>query len=457
MSLKKTLILALLLCGLFYYLFKVEIPGQEEEAKKDLVFKNFDETQVDSIAIIKAGQTLTLQNTQKGKNGGKWQFADLPGAFLDYSAVSSILSSLADLKLDSPLPKEDLDPDLSIYGLKEPALILKVKAGEEKEFLVGKKNDYLGKYYLKIPPSEDIYLVPDSLYTAADRKKEDFRDKSPLEFFDSELKNITLTNEDQSIKLERSDIGDWRLIQPVAVPASSSAVSEFARNLRNLTAANIIDKPFELKEYNLANAPVSVTLDYPAGKKPPLEISFSKITKENVSKYYFYIKDGPSIYETSADPFQILTKKSDDFREKKIFSFAVDLVRSAEVEPEGQGKFSVVKDKNDWKVNGKPGDKVFIDQWLSNLSELQASSFPTKKVEYGFGNPKYKVSIEIGEGKKNLTIGGEFSGESGKKFYYAVADDPENPFIIAEDTYKKIATREEALVVANTPVATAIP
>ena len=479
MSLKKTLIFALILAGLLFYLFKYEMPAQKALESKDLAFKNFEVSKLESIEIRKEGSQFKLKNRGFGKKSentvadDEWQIDGTEGAYVDPATLTALTTSLSTLKLDTTLPKEDVDGDLAVYGLKEPLLTVALKGNDlASEVLLGKSNQYMSKRYMKLSTDENVYMIDEAFFTSANKNREDFRDTTPVSFLDSEVKSVTVNQGKVTIKLNQTDKKDWIMSQPISSAASGPIVAAMFKNLRNLKAEKFIDDVKDYAPYKLDAPELKISLEFAENTKQPSQvITMARVNAEVGEKYYFSIAGRPSVFETKQNPFILLPAKADDFREKNLFNFASDEVNRAEVELEDGAKIIVVKDKENWKVNSKDGDKVFIDQWLSNLSETVADSFPAAATDYGFGKPKYKLSIELeGPLKRNLTIGSEFKDVSGAKKYYAAADDLNNPFIISEETFKKIALKEEALVpqklaeqrpdaqaASNTPFAAAKP
>jgi hypothetical protein len=109
----------------------------------------------------------------------------------------------------------------------------------------------------------------------------------------------------------------------------------------------------------------------------------------------------------------------------------------------------------DWKVNGEAGDKVFVRQFLNDLSELKAERFPDETRDFGFGNPRLKVTVrfeakagETGAGLEHVLVVGdpaELDEAKNPKSYFAGVGALNEPFIINQDSFKKISPSLEIL------------
>lgn len=484
MSFQKTIVLAMILIAALGYVFWIEMPHQKEISKKDYALRDLVPEEIERIEIAKPDGSFELKNTEvkgvplESKEVSsplgvasdafkKWELSSVKGSELDSATMNGLITALTELKLENAIPPEDIESDLSVYGLKEPALILRVKTLQQaREFQFGKLSSYLNKRYVKVGDGKDIFLITDNLFNATNKTASDFRDKTPIDFSDTEIKSVSIVGGKDILKFEIDSEKKWRVIEPVHALASATAISEMNRTLRNLRVKDFIDDTSALKNYALDNPNLKVSLQFSEeSKRLPLELSISsqKIKKEDGSQedlVYLYNQGAPSIYSLTTNPYDLLVKPADNYREKALFKFATD--RVLKVTTEGEAALVVTRATQDkWKVNDKEGDTIFIDQWLADLSLLEAKAFPVETKNFGFEKPKFKVSLELepssGENKNAnlfLVIGGEASIGQDSKGYYAYVNEPKDVFIIGSDSFKKISLKEEALVKpAATPTA----
>jgi hypothetical protein len=133
-------------------------------------------------------------------------------------------------------------------------------------------------------------------------------------------------------------------------------------------------------------------------------------------------------------------------------------VQHAEFEASDRPPVKLVRgEKDGWTVNGKEGDRTFVEEVLSNVSDLRASGFPAAQGDYGFSSPRLKVTVHLKspDGKlseRTLVVGSPVSTEGGgKPAYYAAVEERTEPFIITESDLKLIEPREETLIQTNEP------
>ncbi len=485
MNLKKTLVLALFVVALGLYVKYFELPREEQKQRSQELLQGLTRENLKTIQIISPNSDFKLLNSQPKEDKTQneksnpvadsslsWELADVRGSKLDSASLNGLLAALEQLRLDTSIPKSDLSSDMKVYGLDKPALTIKVEhAKGQIELSLGKQNEYISKRYLKVSGSDDLYLQGEGLYTAANKTKQDFRDKTPLEYVDSDLSGITLKDPSNQVKFEALPRGDWKITEPIQKDASASAISELNRNLRNLSAAGFIDEsPLPLQQNKLDPADLSVLLDFkPDLKRAPLEIRLSskkeKVGEVEVESAYMYLKDGASIYKLSENPLSKLIKPIDAWREKRFFKFASDQVRQVDFQLEDSSQLSLVKSGENWLVNGKPGDAVFVLGILRNLSELEALEFPLENRDFGFSIPTLKALVGFSAGAadqspkdKTLVIGAPVEdAKSGASRYYAGVDDLSEVFIINKESLERIKPKEETLLKLTPEPAKATP
>ncbi|MCO6429290.1 MAG: DUF4340 domain-containing protein [Deltaproteobacteria bacterium] len=467
MSLKKTLVLAAVLAAAVIYIWRVEIPRTRENEQKGVVFRNIDRDEIKSLGITTSGESFELVNSAPRKTepdaAGEvdefsaevfksWQLGAVPGSTLDPAVVSSLVSGILKLKLDEPLPKDEVEQDLSAYGLKSPELSIKLRTLDNSyELLFGKLNSYFNQRYFKLGDSEAVYLVPEFLYSAANKKAEDFRDRTPIEFIDSDVEKISIRSKQGEITIQPGEPGEWRITHPIESAASGQAIAGITRTLRNLRAEGFVNDLTELKKYGLEDPEISVEIHFKeTAARQPISLAISSVADsadKSQETSYAYIKGLPSIYELSIDPSKGLVKTPAEIREKSLLKFALDSVARVEIEKRDTAKISLVRDGETWTVNQKPGDKAFINQLLTDLSRLEAKDFPADSPSAGLDKPHLKISLHFsGADTQDLTlvVGNAVQKDGSLRF----ASISKVPYLIAisEEDVKKISPREEVLV-----------
>ncbi len=480
MNIRKTLILACVLIAAIIYILKVEIPRDEAKSAEGKLFASVQKEALQSIGIRTPQESFTLKNLDpqppKASDAQvasvdldalkKWEVAEVPGSELDRPALNALLTALMALELDEPLPEKDLDSNLGVYGLAEPALTLTIQEGANSRTLqFGKQNEYVSKRYVKRADSDKIYLVNEGLYSAATKGRDNFRNHTPVAFIDGDLKTLSITDARSAVtKLAMNDSFQWSMVEPAQYTASNDVVSSLTRDLRALRVAKYFDSA-ALADYGLDKPAATVRLEFKDTAKtaPSLDLRLASKKVDGKDQVFLAINNQSTVYQLDTNPLAAILKPVESFRETSPFRFATDQVVQLDFSLFDEKPITVLKAGTSWTVNSKPGDDNFVRALIDTLANVRAESFPTDNRDYGFSNPRLRVVVRLASAgaEKGITERTLVVGDSAAKVknedtrYYAAVDEGKEPFIISKDTLKAIHPKEEVLV--KSPDATAAP
>lgn len=480
MNLKKLLFLACILVAASLYTIYVQMPKNVEESKKFLLFKDILPGKIENIAVATRKESSVEEFSLKNDKVGAvqtpspeapnvdiesvhvkdWEISGLPNTPLDTAVVSGFVSSLKDLKSDQSVDKIE---DFSKFGLGEANLKVTVKElGKDPVLLsFGKANEYLSKRYLRVNQNSEIYLIPESSYASLNKNRDEFRSKTPIQFLDSEVKEVALTSSKGTIKIKQPRIGTWVIAEPKELAGSSVAISNLLFALKDLRVSSFVNElAGKDAEYGF-DAPViqaTILFDEKSALKN-LGVKIAKAKVENSPEGAYFTYDGaPSFFKLGADISSKFEKDADDLREKQFMKFQVEEALRLDFSGSDITPLVLENDAGIWKVNGKPSDDAFVFEIVRKVSDLEAASFPKEGAQYGFDKPKLQVSVRFGSTEeaaevKTLYVGNEVSGVTPQQHYARVGETGE-VFAIRDEVLKGIEPREETLVKPTpTPVA----
>ena len=452
MSVRKMIALAAVLLGLLLYIFQYELPKEKETEAAQQLFRDLKEAQVKSIEIDKGTRIVMLMN----RGSGNWELSSRPGVPLEAATVDAVVSPLLALKLDGAIPKEEEEADRNVYGLGSPEMTMKVVHDRgETQISLGKKNDFVLKRYLSVAGNERIYLIPDSLFSAADKTEKDFRKKNVVAFSDFDVKKFSVQKDTDKVTGERGEGGEWKLVEPVAATGSREKIADLLRELRDLKADEFIDfagsdREALLKEHHLDTPELTATLELKSGASIVLKArDVADANDPEKVHTEFSAANLPFIGIVNTPVLGRIAIGPDDLRERRLFSVGGDVIRKAEIERPGQPTLTLELVKDTWKLGARDADQAFVQQFFKDAQDLLAVAFPLSGVseDYGFASPTLKITfwtVPYGSDEKpspkTLVIGKETP-----QAYYAAAGDLHEPFMIAKDSLKSISPTEEAL------------
>ncbi|NDC37510.1 MAG: DUF4340 domain-containing protein, partial [Proteobacteria bacterium] len=300
MSLRKTLLLTALLGALLLYIAKVELPKDEqkrvaERPLEKVIGASFEEITISSVkgvftllnATPRNGGAAdeTEENTLSEVESAQWSIKGIKDSHLDRAALNAMVSAIRALALENPLPAEETDSDLSVYGLAKPELRIAVRWREsagaqiERVYELGKLNEYVSKRYLKDAANPTVYLASNELFSAIDKEAADLRDATPVKLETPTIQTLSIRPaKAEEVTLVQRE-GEWSIANPGPFAANQAAVEGVLREIRNLKATRFIDDAAgKLAEYGL-HQPILTIESKPndsAGNEPLL-FSFGRV------------------------------------------------------------------------------------------------------------------------------------------------------------------------------------
>jgi len=481
MNLRKTLLLAAVLGALVWYIRSVELPSEGAKRAAQQPFRAVPLEQFSAIAVTREGETFRLINDAVEKVGPapaptpdalalasidrskSWRLADVPAGALDKGAINALLSAVSNLSLEKAIPRAELNPDRAVYGLTKPAVEIAVTRGDEvKKILFGDLNAYVSKRY--VTWGEDVYLVADGLFNAANKPRDDFRKRTPIDFVDSELRGLSITTLKSELAFSLNDSYQWRMVKPAEYTASDAALAELGRSLRNIRVEEFLDAPGADGEYGFGPGSVLVTLDFKPEVRPkPLVVEFSVPEGAAGGKSadaFMRFQGTATVMRLASDPRGAILKSVFDYREKSLFKFATEKVEDMTIEPTEGETLTLVRAGAEWQVNGVPGDAPFVNDYVKKVAGLETSAFVTPGTALGLDTPALKISVNLRGDKPGapavkrvLVVSSRSVDDPLKKGYYAGVDDLKEPFLIDAETLRNLVPRRESLIkVANDKV-----
>jgi hypothetical protein len=252
-------------------------------------------------------------------------------------------------------------------------------------------------------------------YRGADeRKKVDESKDKVFRFERADLKAVTLTGKNGTLRVEKNG-EDWAITQPIAAAAEKDAMEgvisslEMARIERRLGAAE------DLKTYNLAPPQGSVTLETKSG--PPQTLAIGD--QAPIGGAWFALL-GKEVAVVSAVAGELAGKDLLSLRDKSLLSFDPWKVVGLTIE-RGKETVTLQKPADGWKMAQPveaPADGPAVTDLLSALERARATKFVVEKPTdadlkaHGFVPPAARVTIlqEGWDTAKTIEFGAEADG-----------------------------------------------
>ena len=172
MKTRNTLILLVLLGGLFAYLrwFDTKFEGTDAKADKKGRPVKIDRDSVTSVTNRNSEGSLQLTKAPDGN----WLIETPVKDRVDSLAISTLFTSLEGLRMDAiPAGKTAA---LADYGLTKGDVSIKVNGKEPVELLIGKETAVEGKVYMRIEGKDTAYVAGKDLRDQTTKGVKEWRD-----------------------------------------------------------------------------------------------------------------------------------------------------------------------------------------------------------------------------------------------------------------------------------------
>jgi hypothetical protein len=211
---------------------------------------------------------------------------------------------------------------------------------------------------------------------------------------------------------------DWELVQPVAAPSDSAAVSGITSNLASVEIQRVIDeKPADLKEYGLAEPRVDVAFKS-NGQEHRLQLGQKTPSGTDV---YAKLANDPKVFLVSSYLDSTFNRNTFDLRDKSVLKLDREKIDTMEVNAAGHtARFE--KKSGEWQIAQPPSGRAdfsAIDGLVSRVSSVQMKSIvpdATDLKKYGLDKPAVSVRLGSGSSQATLLVGAAAEGEAGSVY-----------------------------------------
>lgn len=251
---------------------------------------------------------------------------------------------------------------------------------------------------------------------------------------------ISIKNAETEIELRKQDNEVWTIEKPVKDRADTLMISSLFTSAEYLKYDAVLgdDQPVEkdqLKEYGLANPDLKITF---SGGGPPVSLLIGKDAAVE-GKAYVKLADSKKVYVIGADLKNLVVKKANDFRDRKLSELTTAQVNKVQITTTS-GEIELVKKDGHWAIT-KPlkarADDSKVSDAVAQAITARVESFAEDSANlttYGLQEPRgtFSMFIEGSEKPAVLQIGASLAGEENKEL-----------------TYAKLSTREAVVILSK--------
>lgn len=248
------LVLVLAALGAAYY--ALETKGTLSGSDTNRLFQA-EEKDVEKISITRGEAPIVLK-----REGDGWRLIEPVQATADGTEVASLLHMLLEAKEERRI--EEAPTRLADYGLERPSLTLSVtlKGGKTlPALLLGDLNPNGRSVYAKRPDQPGVFLATVIVRVRADRKPDDFRNKTLLALEPNQVTQVELTGKGQPISLSQAEGKGWEMSKPIKARADAAVIGQMLWKIKDARVTAFIDSGPDAKHrYGLEHPDLVVEL-----------------------------------------------------------------------------------------------------------------------------------------------------------------------------------------------------
>ncbi len=404
-DLRSTLLLLAGFLGLLAYIYFVESkrPSSSEPEPTENVFS----IETDSIVALQItadnGEITTLETSD-----GIWKIVSPRSLDADVSEISAITSSLSSLSIQRVV--EEASQDLEPFGLIKPQIDVAFRLNEAEEFkhlLIGRKTPTGGNLYASVEGEKRVFLISGFLDNTFNRTTFDLRNKAVLRFDRDTVDALEITGNDRTIRLEKG-VSEWFLTAPWKTRGDYAIAEGLLGRLSTVQMQSIVmEETSTLDEFGLEHPEITVTASA-GGSLATLMIG------EESPDNKFYARDTtrPMVFTIDTALVNELNKEASEYRRKELFEFRPFNSNRLEINHDDQivtfEKIENTEDQEDqWRQlnpSRRDVERDRMDDLLTKLSNLRASSFIESRANTGLASPLVTITVQFGEDNKEESV-----------------------------------------------------
>jgi hypothetical protein len=391
MKIRGLLIATVVLAALAGFLYWSDHHKSSAEAAKPATdaapaMLKLDENSITQVELKKKDAPAILL----AKNGSDWKITAPKPFAADQSTVSSMLSIVASLNSERLI--DEKSADLQRYGLDHPSFELDVteKDNKTQKLLLGDDTPAGSAVFAALGGDPRVFTIAGYNKTSIEKSLNDLRDKRLLTVNADKVSRVEISGKNGDIEFGHNK-DEWQIVRPKPMRADVDAVSELVRKLTD-ARMDLSSSDAAAKKSDSAftrGTPVATVKVTDESSTEDLQI------RKNKDLYYAKSSVVDGAYKVGSDLGDAVSKKLEDFRNKKLFDFGYADPNKIEIHS-GSKTYSLLRGGQDWWDNGKKMDESSVQSLISNLHDLSAEKF----VDSGFTAPEVEATVTSDDGKR---------------------------------------------------------
>ncbi len=348
---RHTLIYVIVLAAIggYYFYFEIVKPHQKQQAEQ--LAKKVFQLSIDQVSAI---EILTRDKPPvRLAKETQWRINEPIQAEVDGTSLNALLYSLESLQRDQQLTEATSD-NLKMFGLQEPALVLRFKTGETwRELFVGDLNPVGDAYYAKTGDGPAIFLMARGNWSIFNKQAHELRRRQLFVFDPPSVTALDVSWQGgEHFGVTKDGTGSWKSPDHADKVIKKSKVDHLLDQIHWLRALDFLaDNAEDLKPWGLDPAFVTIKLQLKTNQEVTLQLSLEDSNKRRVAAVASQL---PGVVQVVGDILQQVPKDLNSLEDRSLLAFRTEQVTQLI-----------------WKFGEQPGHLVYSDktQWLWQLAD----------------------------------------------------------------------------------------
>ena len=391
------LFVAFLALVLWVYFYEIEGEKTRQAAKeREESLLRLEQDQISSVRIDRPGQDPILLE----KIGESWVLKAPLEAAADKTSVDSLVRDLGTARIDRTFVEAGAGPEE--YGLAEPRLKLTVEAGDESRVLsVGSDDFTKSNLYVQVQGESQVHVVSNRLFTTADKKLMDWRDKKVVSMERDKVAVVEIFRASEKLRLKKEE-GNWMLESPLQEAADESAVSGLLSSLEFAEAKQFVaEESDELGRYGLEEPQLRVRFQQ-EGQDQWETLELGNEFEEAEEQYLARNAARSPVFSIGKEVRDKLVQELWEFRDKDVIDVDQDDI-AAVVVTIGDRVIHARREDYKWileKPEEQKDKEALAYKFWYPMDDIKFESIDAGSVEAGtdLPAPQVQVTIELKDG-----------------------------------------------------------
>jgi hypothetical protein len=400
MKWKTTLVLLIVTCGVFAYMYFYErnAPDTQEATREAQKVVNFDRDKIDGIVIHNGDDRIELK-----RHDQKWRLETPIKDQANNSAIENLLLDLESWKKDAVIPAKEIEADkskLAEYGLNKAKLRLKLLGpGAPPEILFGKDAALEGKTYVRLENSKEAFIAAQSVKKDIEKEPEDFRDRKLTDLIEAQVQRVVLKSPAGEMELQKQD-EHWEITKPLHARGDDQKVGDLIAKVTTAQIQKFVaDDRGDLHPYGLAEPRGSITL-FGEGDKQGQMLQIGAVPEKQKDEVYVRFSARGSVYTLPKKIEDLLNTKPNDLRDRHLVRIDMKNLDRITIDAPGKGKTVLARKDEHWNIANEKNiaaNSSEVRRLLDALQNEQVTKFvedvASNLPKYGLDKPELQLTF----------------------------------------------------------------